>query len=156
MPISNKISASINEADLATLIARPQEMQQMLNFLLELSNEEKQEMPKMRDKNVSWVQKCLEYAMANPSLVPAYIDVKEWAKDFKLVQDLLKVYRPLAQLVSQIDDTLTMAGSEAMGASYGFYGNLKGAVKAGVPGSKPIYEDLSSRFPGRPKGPNKE
>ncbi len=30
-----------------------------------------------------------------------------------------------------------------------FYNYLKGAAKMGVPGAKTIYEDLSTRFPGR-------
>jgi hypothetical protein len=156
MSKTNKISAVISEQDMTTIISHAEDTKKKLPFLLDLSPEEKQELPKMRDRNVSWVHKVLEYAQANPSLVPGYVDLKEWAKDVKLAEDLLKLYRPLAQLVSQLDDSLTLAGSEAMMASLAFYNNLKGAAKAGVPGTKPMLEDLSSRFPGRPKNARKE
>jgi hypothetical protein len=156
MSKTNKISAVILEKDMITIVNHVEDIKNKLPFRIDLSPEEKQELPKMRDRNASWVLKTLEYAQANPSLVPGYVDLQEWAKDVKLVQDLLKLYRPLAQLVSQLDDSLTLAGSEAMMASLAYYNNLKGAAKAGVPGTKPMLEDLSSRFPGRPKSAKKE
>jgi hypothetical protein len=156
MPNANKISAAIVEQDITTMLSYLEDIKKKLPFLLDLSVEEKMELPKMRDKNVSWVHKTFEYATTNPGLIPTYIDHKEWAKDVKLAQDLLRIFRPLSQLVSQVDDSLTLAGSEAMTASLGFYNNLKAAVKAGVPGSKPMLEDLSSRFPGRTKTTNKK
>jgi hypothetical protein len=48
-----------------------------------------------------------------------------------------------------IDDTMLLSGSEAYIAVLAFYNYLKGAAKMGVPGAKTIFEDLSTRFPGR-------
>jgi hypothetical protein len=46
------------------------------------------ELSKMGDKTLAFVQKALEYAEANPTLVPAYLDIAEAKKDFSLSQDL--------------------------------------------------------------------
>jgi hypothetical protein len=105
----------------------------------------------MGDKSLAFVGKALEYAKQNPGLVPTFLDLPESEKDFELVKALNNVLKPLAQLVEKLDDTTLQAGSEAYTAALIFYNAVKGAAKAGVPGTKSVYDDLQARFPGRTK-----
>lgn len=51
-----------------------------------------------------------------------------------------------AQLHSDTDDTMMLAGSEALQSALLYYGQVKEANSKGVPTAKPIYDDLSERF----------
>ncbi|NJN28869.1 MAG: hypothetical protein HC819_24320 [Cyclobacteriaceae bacterium] len=94
--------------------------------------------------------KSIEYAKQNPDIVPKYLDMAEFDKDVKAVTRLFEVAAPLHKLLEELDDTMLMAGSEAYIASLAFYSALKTAIKSGQTGLKNIYDDLSTRFPGRP------
>jgi hypothetical protein len=55
------------------------------------------------------------------------------------------------QISSDINDTVTLAGSEALQSAMLYYGQVKEAHNKGIPTAKPIYEDLSVRFSKRAK-----
>jgi hypothetical protein len=151
MSTPNKISVAIPAADMSVMLNAIDTLNSKLTFLLSLSEADRKELPKMGDKTIAFVTKCLDYAKANPKIVPAYLEVDEFEKDIVAVGELLKVLRPIHQLYQRLDDTVMQAGSEAYQAGLLFYTNLKGATKAGVPGAKTIYQDLAERFPGRGK-----
>ena len=71
--------------------------------------------------------------------------------DLEAVQTLKQVYGPLRQIADLLDDTILLSGSEAYIAALAFYNYVKGAGKAGVPGTDMIYGDLKQRFPGNSK-----
>ena len=50
------------------------------------------------------------------------------------------------QFASDLSDTITIAGNEALLAALLYYGAVKEASNKGVATAKPIYEDLSQRF----------
>ena len=118
--------------------------------LITLTPGERQALPKMGDKTVAFVNKAYEYARQNPQIVPAYINMEEFAKDVNAVNRLFQVSAPLLKMAEQIDDTALMAGSEAYAASLAFYAALKGAIAAGESGLKNVYDDLSARFSPKP------
>jgi hypothetical protein len=151
MSKTNKISVAIDAADMTAMLAAIDTINSKLKLLLVLNDEERRELPKMGDKTFAFVTKCHKYAKANPALVPPFLEMDEFDKDVVLVDELLKVLRPIYQLYQRLDDTAMQAGSEAYQAGLLFYGYLKSATKAGVPNSKTVYEDLSERFPGRGK-----
>lgn len=84
-------------------------------------------------------------------LVPSFLDTAEMAKDRKLVADLLPCFREIAPLCEGLEDTIMLANSDNMVGDLAFYQNVKQAAKRGVTGAGTIYEDLKTRFPGRPK-----
>ena len=118
-------------------------------LLRPLMPEDRQALPKMGEKTVSFVNKSLEYARQNPGVVPAYLDVTEFAKDVNATSAMFKVAAPLRQLLDQVEDTLTTGGSEAYQAALVFYNALKTAVKSGETQYQTMIDDLSQRFPGR-------
>jgi hypothetical protein len=62
------------------------------------------------------------------------------------------------QLASDLSDTITIAGNEALLAALLYYGSVKEASSKGVATATPIYEDLSARFTrkGNKKKPDTE
>ncbi|MHB8139634.1 MAG: hypothetical protein ACYDGO_14780 [Smithellaceae bacterium] len=108
-------------------------------------------MPKMGDKTVAFVQKTLEYSLQNPELVPQFLNVDELAMDVHAVEAIRAMYEPLLQITEALSDTMTLSGSEAYSASLMFYNSTKNAMKSKIHKAETIYNDLSNRFPGRPK-----
>jgi hypothetical protein len=62
----------------------------------------------------------------------------------------------LQQLLQGVDDTVMIAGSEAYNQSLVFYNAVKEAARQDIPGAKAIYDDLKTRFPGRPSSKKAE
>lgn len=149
--MENRISITIDaaaEQAIATAIAT---IETNLPFVVNLSAEERQYLPKMGDKSIAFVNKALEYAKQNNSVVPTFLNMVEFEKDVAAVTSLAKVLYPLHQLLEKLDDTVLLSGSEAYTEALVFYTALKGAAKAGVPGMKTVYDDMQARFPGRGK-----
>lgn len=150
MSITNNISVLINEEAKNNIQEAMKTIYANLPKLITLSNEQRIVLPKMGDKTLAFVNKSLEYARQNPGIVPQYLDMTEFAKDVEAVNSLFQIITPLHKLQEELDDTILLAGSEAYTASLVFYSALKSALAAGQSGLKNIYDDLSSRFPGRP------
>lgn len=117
------------------------------NYLLfNLTPSDRLELSKMGDKTIVFVQKSLEYAESNPTLVPAYLDITEAKKDFALSQELNNILKQISTLQRAIEDTTMVSGSEAYNAALVFYNSVKGASRVNVPGSEAVYNDLQQRF----------
>jgi hypothetical protein len=84
----NRISLAIPEADLQAVRDALQVLQdKLLPHLLTLAPEERRELPKMGDKTVALVRKAANYARADGSLRPSYLDLEEMERDIQAVDD---------------------------------------------------------------------
>ncbi|MBV5284143.1 MAG: hypothetical protein JZU53_17110 [Paludibacter sp.] len=148
MAQENQISTMIPAETLTDILAKVNALNASLaNYLLfNLTPTDRLELSKMGDKTIAFVQKSLEYAENNPSLVPVYLDIPEAKKDFALSQDLNSVLKQVSTLQRAIEDTMMVAGSEAYNAALVFYNSVKGASRVNVPGSEAVYSDLQQRF----------
>ena len=147
---TNRISLDIPAADQADIQAAIQTLQaKLLPHLLDLSAQDRRELPKMGDRTLAFVGRALDYAQTNPALCPAYLDVPEFARDLGSVNQLQGMLRPLQQINDMLDDTALAAGSDAYSAALAFYQAVKGAARSKVPGAAVIADDLSRQFPGR-------
>lgn len=150
--MENKISFVISEEAKSNINKALEIIIQNLPGLVNLKAVDRRTLPKMGDKSFAFVSKSFEYAVQNPKVVPAYLDMAEFEKDTVGAAELRRILITLRQLVEKLDDTTLLAGSDALAAALAFYTALKGAAKAGEPGMKTVYADLQSRYPGRPKG----
>lgn len=116
-----------------------------------LTVDDRRKMPKMGDKSFSFVNKSFEYSQQHPEFMPAYYNPEDFANDMADATGLLPLKDILKQLLSEVEDTTMLAGSEALNHSLLFYNNTKRAALNHVPGAKEVYDDLKQRFPGRPK-----
>ena len=106
----------------------------------------------MGDGSLPFTEKAAEYARTNPEFLPPFVKVEEFATDFKAARMLKNLYQSLSQLVSRIDDSMLLSGSEAFLAARAYYATVKTASKANAAGAKVIAADLSERFAGQGKG----
>ena len=152
MSQQNLVSFSIPEADMAEITAAIGTLKsKLLPALRVLSPDEKGGLAKMGDKTVSFVQKSLEHCTANPELAPQFLDVTGFASDVRAVESLRGIYGPMSQITDALGDTMILAGSDAYAAALVFYNSVRTAQKSNVVKAGTIFDDLSTRFPGRQK-----
>ncbi len=88
----------------------------------------------------------MEYAQNDGQFLPPFLDLEEMDKDWNVVKSLMPVLRDMEQLNSNLNDTVTLAGSEAYVSALGYYNSVKYGAKMNAADSKVIYEDLRKRF----------
>ncbi len=152
MASDNRISLEITAAQKAAIVSAVGALKTALDgVLINLTPDEKQSLPRIGDNTMAFDEKCAAYMAGRPELVPSFLDTDEMAKDRKLVADLLPCFRELAPLCEGLEDTIMLANSDNMVGDLAFYQNVRQAAKRGVAGAGTIYDDLKTRFPGRPK-----
>ena len=155
MAQQNLVSFQMNDKDLESVRAAIATLKTvLLPQLKTLTPEDRHELPKMGDKTVAFVQKTQEYCKSNPELCPQFMDADAFGVDVKAVETIRTIYNPLLQIVEALDDTMMLSGSEAYAGALMFYNSVKAAQKMNISSAGTIYDDLSSRFPGRPPKTN--
>jgi hypothetical protein len=97
------------------------------------------------------VEKTHDYAHDNPALVPSFLDMGDFDKDFSDAHGLWSLLTAIRQLEEAVSDTIMAAGSEAYHAALAVYHNVQAAAKQDIPGAKAIYENLKPHFSGGKK-----
>ncbi|WP_131538489.1 hypothetical protein [Pedobacter nototheniae] len=146
----NKISIEIPDEEYQSVLQHVEQLQSILKpYLISLTVEQRRTLPKLGDKTLAFVNKAVEYANNDAKLVPSYMDLGEWKKDVQAYDQLTNLYAAVNKLLSTVDDTTMLCGSEAYTGALSVYDNAKQAAKANQPNAKPVVADLAERFPGR-------
>ncbi|GHU23967.1 hypothetical protein FACS1894172_16400 [Spirochaetia bacterium] len=116
-------------------------------YLIALTPKERQKLPKMGSKTLSFVEKALDFSKQNQIFNPSYLDIDAFSIDFNDAHELWALVNSVEQLYANLDDTEMVAGSEAFQAALLFYNSVKLAAAQDVPGAKTIYDELKNRFP---------
>lgn len=124
--------------------------------LMTLTLDERKELPKMGDRTVAFVEKALEYGEEYPQYMPAFIDVAEAKVDFEAVKSLRGYFTQLERITNELDDSMTLAGSEAYSSALSIYKVLKNAASMGEPGAEEAVSELGNRFPRGKRSPAPE
>jgi hypothetical protein len=134
------ISAAFEPADKEAVLKSIAGIKEKLGALLQvnLSPADRQEMPKMGEKTLPFVDKTLGYATLHPDLKPPYLDLDEAKRDYALAAELNEIARELKSLHQSVNDVLMVTGSEAYSAALMFYSSVKGASRSNVAGSRPF------------------
>jgi hypothetical protein len=122
----------------------------MKDKVVNLTPDERQQYGKINDRTENWVVKVQEYMSQKPELVPFYIQKSEFDKDINARGVLMPALRRLASIQEGMDDTAKLISHDVFYTAIAYYRNIKLVSKQNVPGTDVIYEDLKSRFPGRP------
>jgi hypothetical protein len=145
---NNQHSQAIPSTVLVQAQAKVDEVRALLApYLLALTPEERQNLPKMGPRTIAFVEKAYDFARQNPGMVPLFLDVVSFGTDFADAHSLWTLRNTVQQLEEAVDDTEMAAGSEAYQAALVFYHSVKAAAAQDVPGAKAVYEELKSRFP---------
>ncbi|MDR1400541.1 MAG: hypothetical protein LBJ41_11515 [Treponema sp.] len=117
-------------------------------YTLALTPQERRSLLKMGDRSLAFVEKAHDYAHDNPDLVPSYLDIDDFDKDFSDAHGLWRLHTEIHQLDEIVEDTIMVAGSEAYHEAIAVYHNVQAAAKQDIPGAKAVYEELKPHFPG--------
>jgi hypothetical protein len=152
MSSQNQISIEIPQTVITDVMQKLQECKAALApYLQGLTAEERHSLFKMGNKTVANVQKTKSYVDTNPEFVPSYMNKDEFLKDEAVVSQLNPIANLATQLAIDVEDTVMLAGSEALQMAMLYYGQVKEANSRGIPTARPIYDDLSQRFSKRSK-----
>ncbi len=128
MEFPNQISTKIDNKDLNEIIDAIKFINGKLPNLVTLTKEELCALPKMQENTVSFVLDALKKAKRNPELVPKNVEVDEIIKDVELIQSIEKILIPLRSLMKTLEDSKTLASSEAYLPSIAIYNATKAAA----------------------------
>lgn len=147
MSTKNTVSIQIPEAELQTVKEAIATLKTTLSpYLIAISAEERQRIPKMGDGTIPFVEKVMDYAQEDSQFLPPFVDLNELSKDWEVVKRLAPLLRDLQQVESNLNDTVMMAGSEAYVGALGYYNSVKYGARVNVADAKVIHEDLKQRF----------
>ncbi|MDR2499831.1 MAG: hypothetical protein LBD37_01965 [Treponema sp.] len=108
----NRREQAIPPGDLVQARTKIDEAKTLLApYLIALTPEERQKMPKMGEKSLEFVEKAHDFALQNPNLVPPYLDMDEFGKDFSEAHGLWTVHNAVRQLDEGLADTEMAVGS---------------------------------------------
>jgi len=152
MASDNRISFEITAPQKAAIVSAVAALKTALDGVtINLTADERQSLPRIGDNSIAFDEKCQAYMSSRPDLVPSFLDTAEMAKDRRLVADLLPFLRELAPICEGLEDTVMLANSDNLVGDLAFYQNVRQAAKRGVSGTDTIFNDLRTRFPGRPR-----
>ena len=138
----------IDEKTIKEIVQKLDELEKLIEpYVTPLTPHERRDLPKMGPKTLAFVEKCHEFAAANPNLRPPFLNMDEFAIDFADAHSLYLPVNKAAQLHENLADTQICAGSEAFQAALIFYNTVKSAAASNVPGAHAVYEELRKRFP---------
>jgi hypothetical protein len=156
MARTNKISADFTAAAKTAALTKINEAKTQMPFLISLPEEERKSYGNMGPKSVAYANQCLEGAIAFPNELKVNFNLVEYQKDVNLVNNLLGVRVAVASLLELVDDTMSAAGIDIMGASSEVYNSLKSSSKNNA-NVKAMVALISERFAAqkRPRAPKK-
>ncbi len=141
---SNRISASLSQADREEVMVAIATIKEKLPFLIDLTAEERKALPKMGDKSRAFVSKALEVATQNSDFLPRSFDIEEMRRDVELFEGLYPVVMALMQLQELLDNTYVAVGSEAYAAALAVYTYVKASGQGA--GLEAVVDELGQRF----------
>jgi hypothetical protein len=121
-------------------------------YALALTPQERHDMLKMGDRRLALLERKHDYARDNPALVPSFLDIDDFDKDFSNARGLWSLLTEIQQLEETVSDTIMEAGSEACHAALAGCHNVQAAAKQSIPGAKVVYENLKPHLPGTRNG----
>lgn len=123
--MQNRIDAELSTVNRDKILDFINQIRILLPFLIDLSTEDRQSLPKMGDKSRTFVSGALQLAAQDDSYLPRSFDVAEMRQDVELAEGLLPISVALKQLSEFVDDTYIQVGSEAYTAALVVYDSAK-------------------------------
>ena len=143
----NLVSYSFKEEDFSALKQKISEMQAIIDaFAIELHLADKRELKTLGDRSLPFTEHAFLLATQQPKLVPGFVSMEEFSKDFTLFKQSKELIILLEVLLERLKDTYIAAGTDAFSAARKFYDSVKTAIKAKIPGAEVAFDELKKRF----------
>ncbi|WP_028982086.1 hypothetical protein [Sporocytophaga myxococcoides] len=145
-----KLSAKLDAERVARIISKIQELKAELDFVINLSNEERKTLRKVAEKRQGYVNDVLIAVKANPKTIPGVLDTEDYYYRAKLYLDLAEINMHIQPVMEGISDTMMVAGNEAITLTDQCYGFLKQPAR-GNSNLTDTVSKLSKHFASRSK-----
>jgi len=115
-------------------------------FLTGVDPNTKKRFPKMGKKSLDFVERSLMHARENRNLVPPFVDIDQFERDYRLMIQMRRVLSMSESFTSKLKHTYFLISAEAFSSAREFYNAVKRAARSGVLGSDTIKIDLAARY----------
>lgn len=129
MATNNRISATLNAADVTEILASVTTIKSKLPFLISLQATERKKIRKLEQKRQGYFQDVVDGVNAFPTALPSNFPTTEYLKDAGLMTALMQAAPQILGLAANLQDTLMQLGSELLTNSDTAYSFLKTAAK---------------------------
>lgn len=119
--MQNKIDAVLTAENRDAVLAKLSEVKNLLNFLTDLTTEDRQTLFKMGDWGRPVVENTLVFAEQDDSFLPRSFDVAEMRQDKELYDRLMPIFVEVAKLNEALEDTLMLVGSDLIISALDIY-----------------------------------
>ena len=147
----NRISATFSASDQDKFLKGLASLHKLLPFAQSLTADERASLHRVGDRSLAFVRKAAEAAATHAEALPRNFDEAEFRKDVELVQALYPAVLALRQLVNSVEDTYSLAASEAYAGALAVYRSLRDNDQDG--GFEAAVDDLAARFTRKSKRP---
>lgn len=155
--MDNRLAIEITDTVKKDVTDKADEIKVLIEpFETEIAKDDLKSLSQIADGRLPFVEKCSDYAVSDPEHVPAIVDVAEFQKDLDAYKDLREMVRPLRQILSILETSMAVAGSEAWAAARAYYKMVQLNAKMGVPGAQAVYDDLRVLFESKTAEPEAE
>lgn len=133
MADSNLIDVVLSADQQAAITTHLAAIKADLSFLISLTTEDRQALPKMGDRTQAFVDKALDVVTRHPEILPGRFKPEDFRRDAELTKALTPILREVRELHAKLDDTVFAASSEAFSAAllvyqYAKTNNLSGEL----------------------------
>jgi hypothetical protein len=142
--VISKIDIDFSAAEVADTLAALEAIRQKLSFLVGLTPNERRRLVTMGRKSQTFVAQALDAASQYSTLMPSCLNVDEARRDLALFEALHPVLQSINQLKELVEDTQTVAGSEAYEAARVAYASIKTIGKS--MGLDEVKDELAQQF----------
>jgi len=140
----NNLDVTLTTEQSAGVTAAVASLYTAMPFLVSLTSTERRRLPKLGDKSEAFVRQAHQIVRDYVDVLPAGIDLEQMDRDAAIRDLLLPVHQQLTQILTMVNDTITVAGSDLMKASHIVYRALKShGEEAGL---RLIRDELGRRF----------
>jgi len=143
----NLVSYVFTEADFTALKQKVTEMQAKVDeFAIELHLDNKRELKTLGDRSLPFTEQAFLLTTQQPKLIPAFVSIEEFSKDFNLFKQSKELIKLLEVLLERLNDTSIAAGSDAFSTARKIYDSVKSAVKSNIPGAAVAFDEMKKRY----------
>ncbi|WP_282016381.1 hypothetical protein [Marinifilum flexuosum] len=118
----------------------------------ELSLEDRTSLGSINEANKLLVGKTRSYMHQNPDLVPQFVEMAEFERDYKTRKEIEEIIQKLELIQRRLSDTKILLDNDNYQDTMAFYRAVRYLAGEQEQGAIPIYEELKQFFPhGRKK-----
>ena len=142
--VENKVSVVLTSEQQAQIHSGLDELLTQLAWTVTLTPEDRKRRLKASSGTEAFLNSALQLGQQHPEILPRGLDMEEMNKDVLTRSYLLGVRAKLAELLTRVEDTMMVCGSEAFHAGLHVYSAARCYGKG--MGMDTQLEDLEKRF----------